>query len=104
MQPYPPEHRSHHPAAFVNARLIDPLTGMDQIGGVLVRDGLIADLGRHIAPGRLGDAEVVDCRGFVLAPGLIDMMIFAGEPGHEHRETLATASRAAAPPSKRPTD
>jgi dihydroorotase len=32
----------------------------------------------------------------VLAPGLIDMMVFAGEPGHEHRETLATASRAAA--------
>ena len=96
MQPYPPEHRSHHPAAFVNARLIDPLTGMDQIGGVLVRDGLIADLGRHIAPGGLGDAEVVDCRGFVLAPGLIDMMIFTAEPGHEHRETWATASRAAA--------
>ena len=32
----------------------------------------------------------------MLAPGLIDMMVFAGEPGHEHRETLATASRAAA--------
>ena len=32
----------------------------------------------------------------MLAPGLIDMMVFTGEPGHEHRETLATASRAAA--------
>ena len=32
----------------------------------------------------------------MLAPGLIDMLVFTGEPGHEHRETLATASHAAA--------
>ena len=70
--------------------------GLDQPGGVLVRDGIIADLGPHIADRRLGDAEIVDCGGRVLAPGLIDMMVFTGEPGHEHRETLATASRAAA--------
>ena len=40
--------------------------------------------------------EVVDCRGKLVAPGLIDMRVFIGEPGAEHRETLASASQAAA--------
>jgi dihydroorotase len=82
--------------AFVNARLIDPSSRLDQTGGVLIGDGLIVDLGPHIAAGAVRDAEIVDCGGRVLAPGLVDMMVFTGEPGHEHRETLATASRAAA--------
>jgi dihydroorotase len=97
MQALAPDQRSSSRAtAFVNARLIDPSSRLDQPGGVLIRDGLIADLGPHIAARSVGDAEVVDCAGRVLAPGLIDMMVFTGEPGHEHRETLATASRAAA--------
>jgi dihydroorotase len=83
-------------AAFVNARLIDPDSCLDQRGGVLTRGDLIADVGPHIAADTVGDAQIVDCGGCVLAPGLIDMMVFTGEPGHEHRETLATASRAAA--------
>ncbi|MGZ5849588.1 MAG: dihydroorotase, partial [Methyloceanibacter sp.] len=84
------------PAAFVNARLIDPASGLDQTGGVLIADGKITDLGAHIGADTTGDALPIDCGGHVLAPGLIDMMVFAGEPGHEHRETLASASRAAA--------
>jgi dihydroorotase len=82
--------------ALVNARLIDPASGLDQLGGLLIIDDRIADLGRHIAAGTIGDAQVVECGGRVLAPGLIDMMVSTGEPGLEHRETLATASRAAA--------
>lgn len=82
--------------AFINARLIDPATGLDEQGGLLVDDGRIADVGRHIHGEAGGDAVLVDCGGHVLAPGLIDMMVFTGEPGHEHRGTLADASRAAA--------
>lgn len=82
--------------ALVNARLIDPSSRLDQYGGVLVRDGLIADFGSYIEAGAVDDADLVDCAGHVIAPGLVDMMVFTGEPGHEHRETLATASRAAA--------
>ncbi len=41
-------------------------------------------------------ATIVDCAGTTLMPGLIDMRVFTGEPGNEHRETLATASHAAA--------
>ena len=92
----PNQRSSARPVALVNARLIDPASGLDQLGGLLIADGRIADLGRHIEAGSIGDAEIVDCAGRVLAPGLIDLMVSAGEPGHEHRETLATASRAAA--------
>lgn len=95
MQPDPPEHRSR-PLAFVNARLLDSAARLDQLGGLLIRNGLIVDLGPHIVADSVGDTETIDCDGLVLAPGLIDMMVFTGEPGYEHRETLATASRAAA--------
>jgi dihydroorotase len=86
----------HRPLALVNARLIDPATGLDAFGGLLISGGVIADLGMHITEGAVEGAEFLDCGGRTVAPGLIDMMVFAGEPGHEHRETLATASRAAA--------
>jgi dihydroorotase len=82
--------------ALLNARLLDPATGLDQRGGVLIENGVIADLGPQIKAGSVGDADTIDCGGNVLAPGLIDMMVSTGEPGHEHRETLATASQAAA--------
>ena len=83
--------------AFTNARLIDPATGTEAHGGVLVRDGLIAAIGPSVKPGALpADADIHDCGGLVLAPGLIDLIAFAGEPGAEHRETLRTASEAAA--------
>jgi dihydroorotase len=82
--------------ALVNARLMDPAAGLDSQGGLLIMEGMVADLGPGITTHTVGEAEIIDCAGRVLAPGLIDMMVFAGEPGLEHRETLATASRAAA--------
>jgi dihydroorotase len=82
--------------AFLNARLIDPASGRDEPGGLLVRDGAIADLGGHLRRNAPERTRVIDCRGHVLCPGLIDMQVFTGEPGQEHRETLKTASHAAA--------
>ncbi len=81
---------------FINARLIDPASGLDAPGGLLVRDGTIADMGEHLRRNAPSGAEVVDCRNNVLCPGLIDARVFTGEPGQEHRETLKTASHAAA--------
>ncbi len=81
-------------AAYTNARLIDPASGLDTTGALLMEDGLIVELGPDI---EVPDgAEVVDCGGRVLCPGLIDMRVFVGEPGAEHKETLASASEAAA--------
>ena len=82
--------------AFINARLVDPSSGLDEPGGLLVKDGIIADLGAHLRRNAPGDAEVIDCKGHVLCPGLIDCQVFMGEPGYEHRETIRTAGEAAA--------
>jgi dihydroorotase len=83
--------------AFRNARLIDPASGLDAKGGLLVENGKIVDLGPKLFNNAdRDDPELVDCKGLVLAPGLIDMRVFTGEPGSEHRETLESASRAAA--------
>jgi dihydroorotase len=82
--------------AFINARLIDPASGLDEKGALLVEDGKIADFGPHLFKSGKPDCEIIDCMGLVLAPGLIDMRVFTGEPGSEHRETLASASEAAA--------
>lgn len=83
--------------AFRNARLIDPASGLDAKGGLLVEGGKIVDIGpRLFNDAEPNDPEVIDCRGLVLAPGLIDMRVFTGEPGSEHRETLESASLAAA--------
>ncbi|MCP8939862.1 dihydroorotase [Alsobacter sp. SYSU M60028] len=81
---------------LANARLVDPATGREEFGDLLVEDGLIADFGAALRAARPEGATVLDCRGEVVAPGLIDMRAFVGEPGAEHRETLASASRAAA--------
>ena len=83
--------------AFRNARLVDPVSGLDAKGGLLVENGRIADIGpRLFSDAEPGDPEIVDCRGLILAPGLIDCRVFTGEPGTEHRETLESASEAAA--------
>ncbi len=83
--------------AFVDARLIDPASGLDAPGGVLVENGRISEVAPGLfADGAPKDAEVVECRGRVLAPGLIDARAYLGEPGAEHKETMATGSRAAA--------
>lgn len=90
------KNKNGKPVAFIHARLIDPESGRDEIGGLLVKNGLIEDLGPHLAKNAPEGAKVIDCAGNILCPGLIDMLVFTGEPGEEHRETLGTASRAAA--------
>ena len=82
--------------ALINARLIDPETGRDELGGLVAKDGVIAELGPHLRRNAPEGAEVIDCAGHAVLPGLIDMLVFTGEPGEEYRETLATASHAAA--------
>jgi dihydroorotase len=86
----------HRPLALINARLIDPLAETEARGGVLIVDGLIREIGPDVAAALPSDAQTVDCSGDVVAPGLIDLCAFVGEPGAEHRETIATATAAAA--------
>mgnify|MGYP002713098664 CR=1 FL=1 len=86
---------STRPILFKNARLIDPSRDIDLRGGVLVQDGRIAASGSDVNSAPEG-CDIIDCNGQIVAPGLVDMRVFIGEPGAEHRETLASASHAAA--------
>lgn len=91
------EPRRHAPLFFRDVRLVDPSRGMDERGNLLVAEGAVADCGPHAGNDGLPEGtEVVEGRGRVLSPGLVDMRVFIGEPGYEHRETIASASRAAA--------
>ncbi len=85
------------PILLANARIVDPSREIDMLGDVLMADGVIREAKRGIgAAGVPEGTEVIDCRGRLVAPGLIDLRAFVGEPGEAARETLASASQAAA--------
>jgi dihydroorotase len=91
------ERRDRRPILLANARIIDPSRDLDFPGDLLIADGVIRDAKRGIgAAGVPEGAEIIDCRGKIVAPGLIDMRAFVGEPGAEGRESFASASHAAA--------
>lgn len=75
---------------LTDIRIMDPATGRDEIGHVLIENGVIAEIGDPPIEG-----DVIDGSGLTCAPGLIDARVKAGEPGQENRETLATAAQAA---------
>jgi dihydroorotase len=78
---------------FINARLIDPETGTDTLGDLWVSDG-------HIREARTTERDeqtaIIDCKGHALAPGIVDIGVKVCEPGERHKESYASAGRAAA--------
>lgn len=82
------------PLLLRGGRLVDPSTGLDGTGDLLVRDGEIAAAGRvdEVPP----EAEELDVSGRVVAPGFVDLHVHLREPGGEHKETIRSGARAAA--------
>ena len=75
-------------------RILDPSSGVDSIGDLLLQDGTIKEMNRHIdAP---PEARVIDVTRMVVCPGFIDLHCHLREPGYEHKETIATGTQAAA--------
>ena len=82
---------------YTNARIIDPSRNLDEHGTLIVKDGLIVASGADAnGQGIPEGAEIIDLNGHLIIPGLVDSRVFIGEPGTEHRETIASASQAAA--------
>ncbi|HAT37799.1 MAG TPA: dihydroorotase, partial [Gemmatimonadetes bacterium] len=75
-------------------RVIDPSQNIDDTRDVLLVDGRVAELSSSLATHE--DAQLVDCSGLVVTPGLIDVHVHLREPGGEHKETIATGAAAAA--------
>jgi dihydroorotase len=93
----PHSQNTSRPLLLTNARLIDPSRDLDTRGDLLIADGVIRDAKQGIAASGTPDgAAVIDCKGCIVAPGLVDMRAFVGEPGASYRETFASASEAAA--------
>ncbi len=77
---------------ITNARVIDPSQNLDGTMDILIEDGTVARLDKRIkAPG----AEAIDAAGLVATPGFIDLHTHLREPGQEHKETIASGTRAA---------
>jgi dihydroorotase len=74
-------------------RIIDPASGRDEVGDLLVVDGRISESTAN--PGN-STVPVIDAKGLIVAPGLIDMHVHLREPGGTQKETIATGTRAAA--------
>ncbi len=84
------------PILLANARIVDPSRDLDFPGDLLIVDGTIREAKRGIgAAGVPEGTDIVECRGRIVAPGLVDMRAFVGEPGAEGRETISSASQAA---------
>lgn len=82
---------------YTNARIVDPSRELDEVGTLIVQNGTIVAAGADAAnQGSPSDAATFDLSGKTILPGLVDMHVHIGEPGGEHRETIASASQAAA--------
>ncbi|TIV68287.1 MAG: dihydroorotase, partial [Mesorhizobium sp.] len=78
---------------FSRARIVDPSRGVDEVGTVIVDGKKIAAAGKAaLNQGAPEGALVIDSAGKTVIPGLVDARVFIGEPGGEHRETIASAS------------
>ena len=75
-------------SAYVNGAFADT--------DILVKDGVIAAIGKDLT---CADAEVIDCTGKTVVPGLVDLHVHLREPGFEYKETVATGTAAAAAPA-----
>jgi dihydroorotase len=80
-----------------NARIVDPSRSLDEVGTIIVENDRIVASGADARnQGVPEGALIIDCKGKAVLPGLVDARVFIGEPGAEHRETIASASHAAA--------
>ena len=76
-----------------NGRVIDPASKLDKVSDVFIADGKFV---KTLTPAQQKTAQVIDARGLVVCPGLVDIHVHFREPGQTHKETILTGSQAAA--------
>lgn len=81
------------PILVQGGRVVDPAKGVDELADVLLTSGRVEAVGRDL--GVPDDANLIDARGRIVAPGLIDLHTHLREPGQEDLETIATGAMAA---------
>lgn len=82
--------------AYINARLLDPATGLDETGALMSEGEIITDVGPGLfSSGVPSGVQMIDCKGLCLCPGLVDMRVQLREPGYEHEGTIASDGESA---------
>ncbi len=82
--------------AYMGARLLDPASNTDVTADLLTEGETVAAVGQNLFDGSPPtDADIINCRGLCLAPGLVDMRVQLREPGEEHKESMRSAAEAA---------
>jgi len=76
---------------ITGGRVVDPSQELDAKLDVLIEDGLVSRMDKKLR----ADVPTIDATGLVVVPGLIDLHTHLREPGHEHKETIASGTRAA---------
>lgn len=76
-----------------NGRVLDPKSGLDQLADVLLDGKKVVKIAENI---EAADAQVIDAKGLVVAPGLVDVHVHFREPGQTHKEDIHTGALAAA--------
>ncbi|MFO1188829.1 MAG: dihydroorotase [Alphaproteobacteria bacterium] len=85
--------RGRRRVAYVNARLLDPATGLDAPGALLIEDEAIADFGPSLfSDGVPQGIDVHDCGGHCLGPGLVDMRVHLADFGKDHGDAIAAVA------------
>ncbi len=87
--------KSNRPTLIVGARAFDPSIGLDEPKNIVLEDGKITAIDSPGALAKYPDAEVLEAKGLLLTPGLIDLHVHLREPGQEWKETVATGAAAA---------
>ncbi|WP_455481379.1 dihydroorotase [Bartonella sp. B12(2025)] len=85
------------PTFFQNARIVDPSRAIDEIGTVVVENGLIAAAGKEaLNQGAPEGAEIINAENKAILPGLVDARVFMGEAKGKYYNTIASVSKSAA--------
>ena len=82
---------------FINANIIDPHNSLNETGGLIIgEDGKIEAIGKKVNKNNIPTREkVIDLKNKYIFPGLVDMRVFAGDPGFEYKENFRSLSNAA---------
>ncbi|MBQ3124463.1 MAG: dihydroorotase [Clostridia bacterium] len=78
-----------------NGHVIDPANGIDGVTDIYIEDGIIAEIGKNDDLDGVENIQVIDAKGMIVAPGLVDMHVHLREPGQEYKEDIETGTRAA---------
>ena len=78
-----------------NGRVVDPASSLDVVRDILIEDGKIKTVGGK-QKGLQKNITIIDARGMLVLPGLIDMHTHLRDPGRPDKETIASGTRAAA--------